>query len=358
MPKESPTLTHRDLCDIGARWCKRSASQNGHGCNIAIVEGCAIGENADAIGFRHSTYDGGSVLIEVKVSRQDFLADKGKPHRANPSTGMGKWRYYLCPEGIIDISDLPPKWGLIHVTPGGRLKVIAGAMAGKVTRKEREQLMAEYAFPEYNIINEQTLLIKNIARFDDFDDMLNLQREANRHASKSMQLQMDMNDLRGRLSTIQSGYNTKLKENLSLKLQLQKAGIAPLDNIDSYDTHNEIEELLSYKHRLELYSRNSDEHAEMIAFVGSEIDRIYERQAAYLNDSLRMRFKVDIPPALLVQINKDMDASYDISALSEANKAVAVERKLFIQDGESNLYKLNPILKSMVSAYIYQVKTK
>ena len=71
-------LDHRTLSEMGAKWCKKPASQNGHGCNIAIVEGCANRENADVIGFRHSNPAQGSVVIEVKVSRSDFLNDKRK----------------------------------------------------------------------------------------------------------------------------------------------------------------------------------------------------------------------------------------------------------------------------------------
>lgn len=69
-------------------------------------------EQPDAIGWR----DGISILIEVKVSRADFHADNRKAFRRNPAYGMGDWRFYLCPPGIIQIKDLPVGWGLLYAT--------------------------------------------------------------------------------------------------------------------------------------------------------------------------------------------------------------------------------------------------
>src|SRR5206468_246822 len=35
-----------------------------------------------------------------------------------PTAGMGNRRYYLCPAKVIQIADLPPKWGLLWVSRG------------------------------------------------------------------------------------------------------------------------------------------------------------------------------------------------------------------------------------------------
>ncbi|PVZ84189.1 hypothetical protein C9426_24085 [Serratia sp. S1B] len=69
------------------------------------------GELPDALGFRN----GVSCLIEVKCSRSDFLADKKKKFRVEPSIGMGDWRFLMCEPGIIAIEDLPDGWGLLYV---------------------------------------------------------------------------------------------------------------------------------------------------------------------------------------------------------------------------------------------------
>ena len=73
----------------------------------------ALDENPDVIGW---AAEADSVLIECKLTRSDFLRDAEKAVRRNPRTGMGRRRYYLCPAGVIQIKDLPPKWGLLWVT--------------------------------------------------------------------------------------------------------------------------------------------------------------------------------------------------------------------------------------------------
>jgi len=77
------------------------------------------GELPDAIGFRN----GASCLIECKCSRADFLADRKKPFRIAPETGLGDWRFYLSEPGIITVADLPPGWGLLYLRGRQVLKV-------------------------------------------------------------------------------------------------------------------------------------------------------------------------------------------------------------------------------------------
>lgn len=84
-----------------------------HGAKIGAMEftGGWNRERVDAILFT----SGSSFLIETKISRSDFLADKKKPFRNDPSLGVGTYRYYACPEGLIKIDELPEKWGLIEI---------------------------------------------------------------------------------------------------------------------------------------------------------------------------------------------------------------------------------------------------
>lgn len=102
-------MTHKKLVEIGYRWCLRRG-----GCGIAFKElDCASnGETPDVLGF--SSW-GHSVLIECKMSRNDFLSDKKKMIRQQPERGMGRYRFYLCPIGLIKIDELPERWGLIEV---------------------------------------------------------------------------------------------------------------------------------------------------------------------------------------------------------------------------------------------------
>ena len=79
----------------------------------------ATGEKPDAIGFRN----GASCLIEVKCSRSDFLADRKKHFRIDPTAGMGDWRFFMSEPGIIGVKDLPDGWGLLHVSGRKVIKV-------------------------------------------------------------------------------------------------------------------------------------------------------------------------------------------------------------------------------------------
>jgi hypothetical protein len=70
-------------------------------------------ETPDAIGFKSFE----SILIEVKVSRGDFLRDAKKRHRQD-GEGMGDLRYYMAPAGMIKSEEVPAGWGLLEVIEG------------------------------------------------------------------------------------------------------------------------------------------------------------------------------------------------------------------------------------------------
>lgn len=102
--------THKELCDRAAHWLQSSKN-----CKVVLIERNTGrgGEEPDAIGWTPCGY---SYLVEVKVSRSDFLADKKKDHRKRPDTGMGKSRFYLCPKGMIQPDEVPDGWGLLWAT--------------------------------------------------------------------------------------------------------------------------------------------------------------------------------------------------------------------------------------------------
>lgn len=102
---------HTRLCRLSAKFLK---AQSGVGSiprmNYVTVELCTLNEeSADVFAWCSWT----SVLIEVKISRSDFNRDFKKPFRTNPKDGLGEYRYYCCPEGIIQVEDLPDNWGLL-----------------------------------------------------------------------------------------------------------------------------------------------------------------------------------------------------------------------------------------------------
>jgi len=121
--------THTELCCIAADWLKRGAvfvdcmgARRRCKCTLVAVEVTTWDpEQPDAIGWVSDR----SILVECKTSRSDFLSDKRKPFRI--VGGMGDYRYYMAPKGIIGASDLPDGWGLIEVSDAGKCRCVVPA---------------------------------------------------------------------------------------------------------------------------------------------------------------------------------------------------------------------------------------
>ena len=125
-PETKPVLaasfSHRQLCKKAASYLKNVVLYSWHRCQYVVCELERSCESPDAFGFGRSTQ-----LIEVKVSRGDFLSDKKKIWRQFPENGLGNYRSYLCPEGLIKISDLPAFWGLLWIDSEKKITVIKKA---------------------------------------------------------------------------------------------------------------------------------------------------------------------------------------------------------------------------------------
>lgn len=223
MSSEGKKDPHRELCEVGARFLKRPSSANGHGCHYAIVEPSCYGENPDVFGVRHGNghWDSGTFLLEAKVSRSDFLADKKKPHRLNPETGVGKWRYYICPTGLIQPHEVPEKWGLIWVNKRGHVDVIKGALGvptqtfegwgGKVHKhKPYDQVRANYdtyAFLERNLDVEIALLTMALVRIEGVEDAQYAIRRSLKLETEVADLKNSKHALENRVSSLERQLN-------------------------------------------------------------------------------------------------------------------------------------------------------
>lgn len=121
-------MTHEDLRKEAVRWLTHTKR-----CGVVLSElRSAALETPDAIGW----YCSRSILVECKVSRSDFHANKNKPS-VREGIGMGTQRYFLCPEGLITVGDLDDlmekatgelKWdcagyGLLWFCQSGRISV-------------------------------------------------------------------------------------------------------------------------------------------------------------------------------------------------------------------------------------------
>jgi len=101
--------THKQLVRRMAQWSKVRRNSA-----IVVTElSTAAGETPDLIVWQSGAV---STLVEVKVSISDFLADKNKFFRRQEDYGMGDYRYYAAPRGLIKPEELPEGWGLFDIT--------------------------------------------------------------------------------------------------------------------------------------------------------------------------------------------------------------------------------------------------
>jgi len=152
--KQNP-VTHADLVDIAEHWLMSTKQ-----CSFVLRELHSLsdtGEIPDCLGFRVSA--GRSILIECKTSRRDFLSDSGKMFRQHPEMGVGSFRFYMAPTGVVSPEELPPKWGLIVVNNRGKAKQVAGPRAfyGHPTNDA-------YLFRDCNIAAEWQMMASALRR--------------------------------------------------------------------------------------------------------------------------------------------------------------------------------------------------
>ncbi len=108
-------MTHAQLVEKAVRWLRR------YRCGVILSEqACVSGEMPDAIGWKRACH---SVLVECKVTRADFLADRAKPFREKPEKGVGSERFYLTPPALVKVEELPAGWGLLEYRRG-RIEMI------------------------------------------------------------------------------------------------------------------------------------------------------------------------------------------------------------------------------------------
>jgi hypothetical protein len=99
-------MTHAQLVEKAVHWLRR------YRCGVVLSEqACVSGEMPDAIGWKRACH---SVLVECKVTRADFLADRAKPFRLKPKQGVGCERFYLVRAGLVRREELPASWGLLE----------------------------------------------------------------------------------------------------------------------------------------------------------------------------------------------------------------------------------------------------
>jgi hypothetical protein len=94
-------------------------------------------ENPDVFGVGP---DGLTYLIECKVNRSDFLADRAKPHRA-ADLHLGSYRWFCAPSGIIQTHELPTGWGLLQIVNAKLVQRIEPTRMDDVDREAELSIM-------------------------------------------------------------------------------------------------------------------------------------------------------------------------------------------------------------------------
>lgn len=137
------TMTHDEIGEFAAERMRKK----GYPMVWANMRSIAAGEQPDVMAFK-SMYD--CVVIEVKVSRSDFLADKKKPWRNGTINGMGTERVYLTPPNLLKPSEIPYGWQLweVHEQKSRTIiKVIKGMKKGKVLSWNKERMEDGWVYP-------------------------------------------------------------------------------------------------------------------------------------------------------------------------------------------------------------------
>ena len=148
-------MQHRSLCLIGERFLRRELRVP----VTAIEVKSTLREVPDVFGASSlSTF-----ILEAKASRSDFIVDIDKPFRKNMENGVGDYRYYICPESLIDVSELPDKWGLIWVDELGRATLKYGYNPTQRMPWDNGDSYEQWRI-EHDITNDQSIMYSLLRR--------------------------------------------------------------------------------------------------------------------------------------------------------------------------------------------------
>ncbi|UFD98144.1 hypothetical protein [Vibrio phage BX-1] len=109
MSKKIAKWDHTALCHFMGEYAKKKMN-----AGLVFVEHKTMMTHQipDVLIYRQTC----TIELEIKVNRADFLADQKKPHRMDPSKGVGDYRFYVAPKGMIKVEELPEHWGLLEVS--------------------------------------------------------------------------------------------------------------------------------------------------------------------------------------------------------------------------------------------------
>lgn len=183
-------MTHDEIADFGAHYLRR----NGYKFSCSNLTSAIHGEQPDVLGIAAF---GKSIVLEAKVSRSDFKADLKKPWRKDPLMGMGDYRVYVTPKGLLRPEEVPYGWMLweVHGKSKPVMKVIKGMKKRSVKDRSWSTTVREYVncdrkeyihfeedCKEKNFRSELSWMVKVISRA--IDDGFNPNDYANNYQKK------------------------------------------------------------------------------------------------------------------------------------------------------------------------------
>lgn len=123
-------MTHAELVERARIWLAKKHP-------VAVTEIGIVGEEPDAIGWQGKI----TTLIECKASRADFKSDASKPFRREPARGIGNYRYYMTPPGLVRVEELPERWGLLEVHGRGVRVIKKAGIFININRAHQEVIL-------------------------------------------------------------------------------------------------------------------------------------------------------------------------------------------------------------------------
>jgi hypothetical protein len=92
---------------------------------IFLAEAPIDGTNVDAWAINCFASQGHRrVGYEIKVSRSDFTSELRQPAKTARSARFASEFYFACPNGLIKSAEVPDPYGLVHVKPNGRTRIV------------------------------------------------------------------------------------------------------------------------------------------------------------------------------------------------------------------------------------------
>ena len=220
-------LSHDELVELSARYVKKL----GFPVVGKEVRAWYSREEGDVVAFRSTS----SLLVEAKCSRADFRADARKPERS--SGGLGVYRFYVCPAGLIHAEEVPERWGLWWVE-GRKITQIKGPIGNGWPPYSAASTAADWAkyMHQPDSAAERAVMFsiarrRSLSRSDErYESMLlDARRRADQLARSNDALAEQNRELQAKLVMAKNGYDgdrvNEMRTAIRRKVTLSRAKV-------------------------------------------------------------------------------------------------------------------------------------